>query len=122
MRKKILAISALTAAAALALSGCSAATEPSGGGDGGLSIDVPDVPMMDKLGDNEKEVNIVAWSGFVEPAWSDAFTEETGCTVNRRVAGTSDEMVQLMRTGTTTWSRHRVMRASASSPAATCSR
>lgn len=44
-------------------------------------------------------MNIVAWSGFVEPAWSDAFTSETGCVVNRRVAGTSDEMVQLMRTG-----------------------
>ncbi len=55
--------------------------------------------MMSELGDNENEVNIVAWSGFVEPAWSDTFTEQTGCTVNRRIAGTSDEMVQLMRTG-----------------------
>lgn len=55
--------------------------------------------MQEELGDYEGEVNIVAWSGFVEPAWSDAFTAETGCVVNRRVAGTSDEMVRLMRTG-----------------------
>ena len=47
----------------------------------------------------ENHVDIIAWSGFVEPAWADAFTKETGCKVNRRVAGTSDEMVQLMRTG-----------------------
>ncbi|QMU97925.1 extracellular solute-binding protein [Microbacterium esteraromaticum] len=99
MRKKILAVSAITAAAALALSGCSSADQPTDGTGGGLSIDVPDISMMDELGDNEKEVNIIAWSGFVEPEWSDAFTAETGCTVNRRVAGTSDEMVQLMRTG-----------------------
>ncbi|MCA1306021.1 extracellular solute-binding protein [Microbacterium esteraromaticum] len=95
MRKKILAVTAISAAAALALTGCSGASDSGGG----LAIDVPDVPMLAELGDTESEVNIVAWSGFVEPAWTDAFTEQTGCTVNRRVAGTSDEMVQLMRTG-----------------------
>lgn len=98
MRKKILAASALTAAAAMALAGCSGTAGPDAGGSG-LSIDVPDIPMLQELGDNEKEVNIIAWSGFVEPAWADTFTEQTGCTVNRRIAGTSDEMVQLMRTG-----------------------
>ncbi|MBN7792870.1 extracellular solute-binding protein [Microbacterium sp. 2216-1] len=95
MRKKILAVTAISAATALALTGCSGASDSGGG----LAIDVPDVPMLAELGDTESEVNIVAWSGFVEPAWTDAFTEQTGCTVNRRVAGTSDEMVQLMRTG-----------------------
>ncbi|WP_430592275.1 extracellular solute-binding protein [Humidisolicoccus flavus] len=99
MKKQHLALPAVVAAAALMLSGCSAGDEETNGGDGGLSIDVPDVPMLEELGENENEVNIVAWSGFVEPAWSDEFTEITGCTVNRRVAGTSDEMVTLMRTG-----------------------
>ncbi|WP_125098284.1 ABC transporter substrate-binding protein [Leucobacter chromiireducens] len=98
MNKKILAPAALIAAAGLALAGCSATD---GGGDaaGGLSIDVPEIPAMETLGDMEKEVNIVAWSGFVEPAWADQFTADTGCAVNRKVAATSDEMVQLMRTG-----------------------
>ena len=99
MKKKLLVPAALVAAVGLALSGC--ASSGGGGGDaaGGLQIDVPDIPKIEKLGDFEDEVNIVAWSGFVEPAWADKFTEETGCKVNRKVAATSDEMVQLMRTG-----------------------
>lgn len=86
---------AMAVAVSFALTGC--------GGDSGttdgLQIKVPDVPMMEELGDHEDAVNIVAWSGFVEPAWSDQFTAETGCKVNRKVAASSDEMVQLMRTG-----------------------
>lgn len=97
MRSRILTGAALAAVAALALTGCTA--ESGTGESGGLQIDVPDIPMLEELGEGEGQVNIVAWSGFVEPEWSDAFTAETGCTVNRRVAGTSDEMVQLMRTG-----------------------
>lgn len=100
MRSRPITGAAAVAVAALALTGCStAAEEEAAGGAGGLSIDVPDVPMQEELGEYEGEVDIIAWSGFVEPAWSDAFTAETGCVVNRRVAGTSDEMVQLMRTG-----------------------
>lgn len=97
MHKKLAIPAALIAAAGLALSGCS-----SSGGDsapGEIEIDVPDLPAVESLGDMESEVNIVAWSGFVEPAWADQFTADTGCTVNRKVAATSDEMVQLMRTG-----------------------
>ncbi|TFB59069.1 extracellular solute-binding protein [Cryobacterium sp. Hz7] len=101
MKKKYMLLPAMVAAATLVLVGCSGTGDTATGDTsaGGLSIDVPDVPMMDKLGKAEGEVNIVAWSGFVEPAWSDEFTAETGCVVNRRVAGTSDEMVTLMRTG-----------------------
>ena len=99
MNKKFLAVpAAAVAALALALSGCASA-DSTGGSSGELKIDVPDIPMIEKLGDFEKEVNIVAWSGFVEPEWADQFTADTGCQVNRKVAGTSDEMVQLMRTG-----------------------
>lgn len=99
MHTKILAASAMTAVAVLALSACSPAADESSGESGELKITVPDIPTQEELGDFEGEVNIVAWSGFVEADWSDAFTAETGCVVNRRVAGTSDEMVQLMRTG-----------------------
>jgi len=98
MRKKLLAISATAAVSALMLAGC-AAPATNEGSAGGLVFDVPEVPMLQEIGEPEGNVDIVAWSGFVEPAWSDEFTEQTGCVVNRRVAGTSDEMVQLMRTG-----------------------
>jgi putative spermidine/putrescine transport system substrate-binding protein len=94
MRGKILSASAIAGVSALVLAGCA------GGDQAGLSLDnVPDIPMVEELGDFEGELNIVNWSGFVEPAWTDEFTATTGCVVNSRVAGTSDEMVQLMRTG-----------------------
>lgn len=96
--KKFAIPAAMVAAAGLALTGCTADTGETTDA-GGLQIDVPDVAMVEALGDNEGQVNIVAWSGFVEDAWVKPFEEQTGCTVNRRVAGTSDEMVTLMRTG-----------------------
>ena len=96
MKRSKLALPALLAASILVLSGCApTATE----GSGELTLTVPDVPMKAELGEFEGELNIVNWSGFVDPKWSDPFTAETGCVVNSRVAGTSDEMVTLMRTG-----------------------
>jgi putative spermidine/putrescine transport system substrate-binding protein len=95
MRGKLLSAAALTGASALVLSGCSGGSQ-----DFGLILDnVPDIPMIEELGEFEGQLNIVNWSGFVEPAWTDEFEAMTGCKVNPRVAGTSDEMVQLMRTG-----------------------
>lgn len=96
-RSKLMTPIALAAAVGLAVAGCSGSS--GGAADGELEIDVPDVPMVEELGEGEGEVNIVAWSGFVEPEWSDQFEADTGCQVNRKIAGTSDEMVQLMRTG-----------------------
>lgn len=93
-KRKLAAPLAVAASLSLVLAGCASSEDSSS-----LQIDVPDVPMIEELGDFEGELNIVAWSGFVEPAWADAFTEETGCVVNRKVAASSDEMVQLMRTG-----------------------
>jgi putative spermidine/putrescine transport system substrate-binding protein len=54
---------------------------------------------LQKLGKGEGEVNLISWGGYVEPAWSKPFEQKTGCKVNNKVAGTSDEMVSLMRTG-----------------------
>jgi len=61
---------------------------------------------LQELGQNEGEVNLVAWPGYVEDGstdpdvdWVSDFEKETGCKVNTKVAGTSDEMVTLMRTG-----------------------
>ena len=98
MIPRISKAAAVIAASALLLVGCSGDASPTGS-TGGPQIDVPDVPMLDKLGDGEGQLNIVAWSGFVEPEWADTFTQQTGCKVNPRTAGTSDEMVQLMRSG-----------------------
>jgi putative spermidine/putrescine transport system substrate-binding protein len=61
---------------------------------------------MTEVGPGEGELNIVAWPGYIErgetdPAydWVTAFEETTGCKVNVKPAGTSDEMVTLMNQG-----------------------
>src|SRR5574342_228887 len=57
-------------------------------------------------GDNEGEVAIVDWPGYIERGandpnydWVPGFEQETGCKVNVKDAATSDEMVQLMNSG-----------------------
>ena len=62
--------------------------------------------MVNKLGDAEGQVNIVAWPGYIERGetdkgfdWVTKFEETTGCKVNVKSANTSDEMVALMNEG-----------------------
>jgi putative spermidine/putrescine transport system substrate-binding protein len=59
-----------------------------------------------ELGQGEGELNLIAWAGYVEDGstdpkvdWVSDFEKQTGCQVNVKVAGTSDEMVDLMRQG-----------------------
>ena len=54
----------------------------------------------------EGQVDIVAWPGYIERGESDKaydwvtdFEKKTGCKVNVKTAGTSDEMVALMNEG-----------------------
>ncbi len=65
-----------------------------------------DAEALTELGENEGELNLVAWAGYVEDGstdpkvdWVTDFEKETGCQVNVKIGNTSDEMVQLMRTG-----------------------
>lgn len=72
----------------LLLAGC--------GGGGGESSSGEE---LTKLGKGEGQVDLISWAGYVEPEWTKPFEQKTGCKVNDKVAGTSDEMVNLMRTG-----------------------
>ena len=54
---------------------------------------------LKKLGKGEGQVNLISWAGYVEPGWVKPFEQKTGCKVNNKEAGTSDEMVELMKTG-----------------------
>ena len=111
-RTKLLAI---TAAALIALTACGGddggdtGSGGDGGGDGGTAnqgFTPPDLKALTELGEPEGEVNIVAWAGYVEDGstdpsvdWVTPFEEETGCQVNVKTAPTSDDMVNLMKTG-----------------------
>jgi putative spermidine/putrescine transport system substrate-binding protein len=95
------------AVAMVVVAGCGS-DEPSSSSGGGASqgFTPPNVPMLQSLGAGEGKVNLVAWAGYVEDGstdktvdWVTPFEKQTGCQVNVKVAATSDEMVQLMKSG-----------------------
>ena len=68
------------------------------------------------IGKGEGQLNLIAWEGYTQPQWVKPFEQQTGCKVQRKYAGSSDEMVTLMRSaaaGSTTWSRPPATRACA---------
>ena len=92
---------AIAAAAALLVAGCS--QSGTRGGDAGAP---PKLTPASSIGAGEGQLNLVAWPGYAEDGsndpkvdWVHPFEKETGCTVNIKIGNTSDEMVQLMRTG-----------------------
>ena len=61
---------------------------------------------LKELGKGEGNLNVVAWAGYLERGttvaafdWVTGFEKNTGCMVNIKTAGTSDEMVALMNEG-----------------------
>ena len=44
-------------------------------------------------------LKMVAWEGYLEKQWVAPFEKATGCKIQRKYAGSSDEMVTLMRQG-----------------------
>jgi putative spermidine/putrescine transport system substrate-binding protein len=54
---------------------------------------------VQSVGKGEGQLNLVEWPGYVEPQWVKPFEQQTGCMVHNKDAGTSDQMVLLMRTG-----------------------
>ena len=101
-RTRLAALAAIAGIVPLVLAGCAS----SGGGSGSESGSVPDIPMQKSLGKGEGQLNIIAWAGYAEDGtddpkvdWVTPFEKQTGCNVHVKTGNTSDEMVQLMRTG-----------------------
>jgi putative spermidine/putrescine transport system substrate-binding protein len=98
-------VSAALAAGVLTLAGCGGAdSEGNGSGPGYLTL--PKIDRLESLGAGEGSVNIVSWAGYVEDGstnksvdWVTDFEKATGCQVNNKIAGTSDQMVALVKTG-----------------------
>lgn len=51
------------------------------------------------VGKGEGALNLIAWEGYTQPQWVGPFQKATGCQVHAKYAGSSDEMVTLMRQG-----------------------
>ena len=91
---------ALTACAALVVA-CSSSKES-----GGTGETPPKLEPLSAVGNGEGQLNIIAWAGYAENGsndktidWVTPFEQKTGCKVNVKIGNTSDEMLQLMRTG-----------------------
>ena len=91
----------LAACTALVLAGATGCSNQPGGGE-----PPPKLEPLSAVGDGEGQLNIIAWAGYAEDGsndttadWVTPFEKETGCQVNVKIGNTSDEMVQLMRSG-----------------------
>jgi putative spermidine/putrescine transport system substrate-binding protein len=80
------ALAVATALLAVVAAGCG------GGGDNKSESELPT-----SIGQGEGELSLVAWEGYTQPDWVKPFEQETGCKVKSKYAGSSDEMVTLMR-------------------------
>jgi putative spermidine/putrescine transport system substrate-binding protein len=100
MRRTPMVLSIL-AALALAAASCG---ESTGGGPkatGGGAKQPPTATLRPptSIGSGEGQLNLIAWEGYTQPDWVKPFEQQTGCKVNAKYAGSSDEMVALMASG-----------------------
>src|SRR3954470_8668433 len=85
---------AATVAAGCGSSNDNTSSSSSGGGSSTTASNLPQ-----KIGPGEGQLNLVAWEGYTQPQWVKPFEKATGCQVHAKYAGSSDEMVTLMRQG-----------------------
>src|ERR671935_604526 len=52
-----------------------------------------------KIGKGEGVLNLIEWPAYSDKSFANKFIRQTGCKIHRKDAGTSNDMVALMRTG-----------------------
>ena len=90
------------AVASVVAAGCSSSsnsTQASGTSPAGQTVPTAHLPVLQKIGKGEGQLNLIAWAGYLNPLWVKPFQQQTGCQVNAKYANTSDEMVSLMKNG-----------------------
>src|SRR6266702_2360543 len=75
------------------------ATQNGGGAVAGQTVPTANLPVLQTVGKGEGQLNLIAWEGYLDPKWVKPFQQQTGCQVNAKYAGSSDEMVALMKNG-----------------------
>jgi putative spermidine/putrescine transport system substrate-binding protein len=97
------ALAALGTVTLLAAAACGGS---SGGGSDNAAPSVPNIAKLQSVGAGEGTLNIINWAGYAEDGtndktvdWVHPFEKATGCKVRSKIGNTSDEMVQLMKTG-----------------------
>ena len=99
LKKRLITSLLAISSSAVLIAGCSSSGSSEVAADASAAYQGP-------VGDTAGTINILAWPGYAEdgstdPAvdWVTPFEKETGCTVNVKSYGTSDEAVQLMQSG-----------------------
>ncbi|WP_426571295.1 ABC transporter substrate-binding protein [Aquihabitans sp. McL0605] len=97
-KRRLIAGLAVATALAFTAAACGSSGSSSSGSSGAKA--------PTKLGAGEGALNIIAWAGYAEDGsndpkvdWVSDFEKSSGCKVNVKTGNTSDEMVQLMKTG-----------------------
>ena len=78
----------------IAAAGCGGDDEGSSTSIEGLGSSLEEIQEMAR---EEGQVNIVQWAGYAQ--LTKEFKEATGCTVNTKDGGSSDDMISLIQTG-----------------------
>jgi putative spermidine/putrescine transport system substrate-binding protein len=100
MRKRYLRFAAVglgTIALSVVAAGCGGGGNKSSApasSSGGKKSNLPT-----KIGKAEGTLSLVGWEGYAQDQWVKPFEKQSGCTVKRKYAGSSDEMVTLIRQG-----------------------
>jgi putative spermidine/putrescine transport system substrate-binding protein len=92
-----LRLGTIAAAAVIAVSACGSTNTP-----GTPTTKQPptyNIKPPTAIGPGEGQLNLIAWGGYVDPSWAAPFTQQTGCKITEKDAGSSDEMVSLMANG-----------------------
>jgi len=87
LAKLDLSLGLVLAALAIAITACGSSSSSSSS------------KLPTSIGKGEGQLNLVAWEGYAQPEWVKPFEQQTGCIVHAKYAGSSDEMVALMRQG-----------------------
>ncbi len=92
--------------ASLLLAACGTSGTSSSAPPGAQGFTPPKLEALKALGQPEGQLNVLAWPGYAENGsndpkvnWVTPFEQQTGCKVNVKPFGTSDEAVTLMKTG-----------------------
>ena len=87
----------VVATTVLAVTACGSSNAPSGS----TLLQPPTAKTAPQttIGAGEGQLNLVLWDGYADKSWVDPFTAATGCKVNQHPAGSSNEMVSLMKDG-----------------------
>lgn len=102
-RRGRLAAGAAVLGAAALVAACGSSS-PSSGGTGsttgsGLKVPTAGLPVLHKIGKGEGKLNLIAWEGYLGKSWVAPFEKQTGCIIHATYAGSSDQMVTLMKNG-----------------------